>query len=279
MTGQSDLAATLRLPDRLAQVVTGFIITIRYTPQAVEGGVVDHKMFFLDDYLAHLQGLVRAGFLVRPALPDVTATFAIKKPDPAEIVVEFAGSGQHANLILVLVRLLYSLHAAPRADRYALDGDEDEEEGSAEVANDAPAHQAYLDIIRDIVVTDVVTKPGAPELAGLGTKALSLDMPVPLGGLPSGEALMEAEELRLALPTPRIPDDLDEAWLTLSGALGFIPIDANPAFDPGEEEFFASADESELIVREISAEAVLLFEYLDLLSGHNLSRIRISKQS
>jgi hypothetical protein len=267
MTVLTDLAAVLHLPEPVPSVVTGLTIDVVYTPAAVVKGMAKDRALAVSDTLAHLQTLLRAGFLSLPFAADPTAELATTVPHSSSLRVTYRGAGAHINLIHPLVRVLHSLHSTPDdgfAMLVAALGDED----AARAIYDGVV---FTDCVVGITITGLHPHPAATPIARLGPIAVMDAMPFPATGPLAADPIISAEMLRL---NAVIGDTLDDAWLSLSGFGAFVPPDTKAAFVPGEEDVFGHGGQT--LIRNITVEQVFLFAYLQVLTGGRLPQLALT---
>lgn len=260
------IRARSHLPPAPPMVATGLELILTYTPQAVEEGLPDECADPLADDLEKLGRLLRAGFLARPfGARSPRLAFERAGPDQSRIV--FEGDGAHINLLTVLLRIVHSHHQTP---------DGAFEELVAAIGDEETARAVFGGIVFAEAIERIdVTATGA---AGAASVELPFDAVIDEAAGSDGEpgdALIEAERLLVAgVPEGAIDPDIEDALLTMTGVPAFIPIGADPEFEPGEEEIFfgAEAEGAPLIIDNISIQRVFLFEMLNCLSGEDLGR-------
>lgn len=267
MTALTDLAAVLHLPESLPSMLAGLTIDVTYTVAAADKGMAEESAESVGETLAHLETLLRAGFLSQPFATDPAAAISVTAPDDSHLRVTYRGAGAHVNLIHPLVRVIHNLHSSPE-DGFAMLvealGDED-------AARAAYGGVVFADCVADITISAIQPHPSAAPIAELGMVAVMEGMPLPATGLLSDDPVIEAERLRL---NAVVGEELDEAWLSLSGFAAFVPPDTAVEFELGEEEIFAHRDHT--VIRNISVEQVFLFAYLQTLMAGRLPQLTLT---
>ncbi|MFV0475995.1 MAG: hypothetical protein ACK5MQ_17600 [Pikeienuella sp.] len=266
MTELADISSRTHLPPALPTVATGLELTVIYTPQAVEDGLPDECVDLLVGDLDKLGVLLRAGFLMRP-IGARFARLALERAGPDRSRVIFEGDGGHINLLTVLLRIVHSHHHTPDGafeELVAAIGDEDEARA----------------VFGGITFTGAVERI---EVTATGIDgAVSVEIPFDRviddasgSDEDGGEALIEAGRLKVSgFPAGAIDPAIEDALLTMAGVPAFIPIGADPEFEPGEEEIFrgAEGEGAPLIIDNISIQRAFLFEMLNCISGEELDR-------
>jgi hypothetical protein len=267
MTTLTDLAAVLHLPEPLPSVVMGLTFDVAYTRAAKVKGMAKDRAVELADTLAHLEMLLRAGFLSRPFGADPAASISVTVPSSSHLRVTYQGTGAHVNLIHPIVRMIHAIHSTP-------------DEGFAMLVaalGDADAARAiydgvvFTDCVAGLTISDVLPHPAAGLIARLGPVAVMEGVPFPASGPLATDSTINADMLRL---NAVVSDRADHDWLSLSGLMAFVPPDTKAECALGEEEIFALGDHT--VIRRITVEQVFLFEYLQMLTAGHLPQLTLT---
>lgn len=265
MTAQSELLARLRIAPNLPEAITRIDIWVNYSEVAIANDLPQDRKETWEETLEELTALLKIGFLSRPSgkQTQVFAQAELETKDRLRISLQTPGT--HMALITVLLRLIHSTHQTPAGAYEALLAALDFDEAAAQNAFGGMIYS------RDVamVSVNVVAAPNSAErpfelqqghLAGM---VLLADGPL------APEPVIDAQRICFAgLELSELSEDLEDNFLNLSGACAFLPFDAKPEFEPGNESIYLS-EPDKLTIDEISIEQPILFELLTCLHQGN----------
>lgn len=267
--------ASLDAPARWPETLVHARLVLTYTEAAVCAGIPGDVLEDLETYAPALEALLNAGFLGRPRAATSGTTAAtvnavLTEADTLQLTL--STSGAHADVLVLVLRLLLALHQTPAGAFERLVA----MLGSEEEARDVFGGKDCGALVRRLAVVDVTGQAGAAEHAVSPLALLSAGARRLASG-PIGEhtsdathrstayGLVQIERLVVTGAAFEIPEDLEDAFLTLAGLDLFLPPDADPDFEPGEEEFWLR--DGALVADTVSMEEALLVEWIACLAG------------
>lgn len=272
MSLEQQILTRLHAPAEMPEIVTRVHVALKYSASAVAEDLPVERLEIWEEMAEEVTRLLGHGFLSRPVAQDVPARVSASLTGPDELTLIVETPGAHANLVVLLIRLLAATHHSPDGAFQelltALDGDTD------------AALEVFGGMIfeRDVaLVTVQTTGPEGVAMQPFDARVgRSRGAHLPASGLLDEERVIEADVIRFqGVATTDIDPDLEDAFLSLSGMQGFVPFDFSSENEPGEEEFFAPASDT-LAVNGVSMEQVFLFEMIACLNGGDLSRVAAS---
>ncbi|MEO1076867.1 MAG: hypothetical protein AAFX41_13040 [Bacteroidota bacterium] len=272
--------ATLDAPARWPETLVHARLVLTYTEAAVRDGIPAEVLKDLETYAPALEALLHVGFLDRTHGSGTTAATVNAVLIEAEALqLTLSTNGTHANVLVLVLRLLLALHQTPTGAFERLVA----MLGSDEEARDVFGGKDYGTLIHRLAVVDVTGPAGAAEhavspltLLSAGTRRLaSGPIGESTGDAPhrsTARSLVQAERLVVTGAAFEIPEDLEDAFLTLAGLDLFLPPDADPDFEPGEEEFWLR--DGALVADTVSMEEALLVEWIACLADAPVEMLR-----
>lgn len=248
----------LRLPPKTPITLTEAELCLRYTPAAVARDVPKERGAELRGAFRRLQTLLRAGFLARPAGPDKTATLSLVRTSEDTLRLRYRGRGAHANLLVIAQRLFVGYHQSPD---YVIDAVRNGEAGS-----EGYTAFVFSVLVKELSVDGLVGPPRAKRVATPSPAAALSEDPCDLRGvrMPKGK-IIDLDERVIKGSWKAASARLEDAWLSISGLDGFLPVGHDPEFEPGDEELYVADKGSALELSSWSVEAFFFREWLALL--------------
>lgn len=264
----------VQISPTLPEIVTRVQASIVYTPKALEDEWPEDRYDSWVDTMEDLTRLLNYGFLARPASSQAVTTCSATMSAPNTLVlgIETQG-GAHINLVILLLRLIYSTHQTP-PDAFAklvaaFDGDE---EAAKEVYGGINLND-HVDAVR----LDVAGQEGAESLQFDLRYAYQPNCFLPASGPVSEQSVVEFDLLRFSgMSVTTLDEDYEDAFLLISSLDSFLPIGFSAASEPGEEEIVIRADGTATI-EDISIEQVFLFEALACANGGTLAGVTLTE--
>ena len=270
MSATSDILASLQIAPALPDVVTGIEAKVIYTDAALANDLPNNRQDIWQDIVNDLVTLLRAGFLSRPHSSQASIRGECRLENSKTLSIRVQGPGLHVALVTAMIRMIHATHHTPEGSYEELLAALDFDEVAAKEAFGGMVYSQDVDAL----TVSVSPQPGSPQrpfdlqqghLAGLTT---------PGSGPLSPNPVIQAH--RLIFDGVAILDldvDLEDAFLGLSGTMAFVPLDADPEFEPGDEELFIP-EPGTLMVDDISIEQGMLFEFLACLQQGSLKDVK-----
>ncbi|MEL7165811.1 MAG: hypothetical protein AAGL96_10085 [Pseudomonadota bacterium] len=270
MTLLDQLLGRLHISSTLPEVVTRVVVTVQYTPEAVARNLPVDRQSVWDLFAEDLAVLLGSGYLSRPFQPQVPATVTAVLEGAERLVITINTTGAHVNLVHALIRMVLATHQTPAdaAVRLLVEAGGD----------DVEAAEAYNHMVFDTDIGAVMVQVKGPD----GLEPIPVDIRgaiwhnvhVPPTGPLGGSPVIEADEITFSnLTFDDVNEDVEDAFLSVSGMNAFIPTGFDAANEPGEEEVFVPA-RGTAVVQNVSIEQIYLFELLATFNGGDISRTR-----
>lgn len=246
-TVQSTIIAPATLPVWISRAT----VTLRYTPQAVTNGDADERAETLAEIVPHLRTIFSGGFLARPVgvIQPMEVSSDLVSAD--HLVLEIQGAF-HVNAVTVLARLMANLHEVP---------------GNPDTTVGLPPLR-FAETVRSLQI-DCAAATGSPSDIRAEVLEYIQDDPLtfPKMNASTSAAIQPVvNEERLVIGNIHdLPEDIEEAFLTLCGSGCFLPIGAVPDHEPDDAELFVH--EGALVIDRLPIETGFLVEFIGLLTA------------